>query len=189
MTVHVALASRRASASRADALAPSCRGLDFYAIDHSLKNLLPLYMEAPLVAHLSPHLAELGQVAGGRLHDCSDAAERHPPVLHARDAWGRDEEWIEYHPAYREMEQIAFGRFGIHAMCHRPGVLGWPAPMPPIAKYVFHYMFAQRRAARPLPRSDVVAGPLEPLSLRPVHDREGGRFRRRRSRPDGGARR
>jgi acyl-CoA dehydrogenase len=143
MTVPTALASRRASAARAEALAPNCRGLDFYDIDHSLRNLLPHYMDAPLLAHLSPHLAALGQIAGGELCDYSDAAERHPPVLHARDACGRDEEWIEYHPAYREMERIAFGRFGMHAMCHRAGVLGWPAPMPPIAKYVFHYVFAQ----------------------------------------------
>src|SRR5262249_30420755 len=98
---------------------------------------------ARLAALLEPHLAALGELAGAELHDLSDAAERHPPVLHARDACGRDEEWVEYHPAYREMERIAFGRFGIHAMCHRAGVLGWPAPMPPIAKYIFHYLFAQ----------------------------------------------
>ena len=64
-------------------------------------------------------------------------------MLHPRDGYGRDEEWVEYHPAYREMESIAFGKFGMHAMCNRGGVLGWPTPMPPIAKYVFHYLFAQ----------------------------------------------
>jgi acyl-CoA dehydrogenase len=137
------LASRTASADRAEALAPSCRGLNYYAIDDSLQGLLSLYMSGPLLAHLAPHLDALGELAGNRLHDLSEAAERHPPVLHARDRCGRDEEWIEYHPAYREMEQIAFGRFGMHAMSHRAGVLGWPAPMPPIAKYVFHYLFAQ----------------------------------------------
>jgi acyl-CoA dehydrogenase len=100
-------------------------------------------MEAPLLAHLVPHLKELGELAGGRLHDLSDQAERHQPVLHPRDGYGRDEEWVEYHPAYREMESIAFGKFGMHAMCNRAGVMGWPSPMPPIAKYVFHYLFAQ----------------------------------------------
>src|SRR5882757_6244842 len=139
----VDLASRDASARRASALAPTCRGLNYYAIDRSAQDLLPLYMDAPLLAHLQPHLAELGELAGGRLHDLSDQAERHPPVLHPRDSFGRDEEWVEYHPAYRDMEAIAFGRFGLHAMGHRAGVLGWPAPMPKIAKYVFHYLFAQ----------------------------------------------
>jgi alkylation response protein AidB-like acyl-CoA dehydrogenase len=41
------------------------------------------------------------------------------------------------------MEAIAFGRFGMHAMTHRGGVLGWPTPMDPISKYAFHYVFAQ----------------------------------------------
>lgn len=143
MTIHVDLASRDASARRSAALAPTCRGLNYYALDRSVRDLLPHYMEAPLLAHLEPHLAELGELAGGRLHDLSDQAERHQPVLHPRDGYGRDEEWIEYHPAYREMESIAFGKFGMHAMCNRGGVLGWPSPMPPIAKYVFHYLFAQ----------------------------------------------
>jgi acyl-CoA dehydrogenase len=134
---------RMASGAGAEALAPSCRGLNYYAIDRSLRGLLPLSIDAPLLAHLEPHLDELGALAGGRLGDLSEAAERHPPRLHPRDRCGRDEEWIEYHPAYREMEQIAFGRFGLHAMTHRAGVLGWPAPLPPVAKYVFHYLFAQ----------------------------------------------
>jgi alkylation response protein AidB-like acyl-CoA dehydrogenase len=138
-----ALATRAASAARSANLAPSCAGLNFFAIDQSLQSLLPLYMEAPLLAHLRPHLDALGELGGGRLGELSDAAERHQPVLHQRDRFGRDEEWIEFHPAYHEMEAIAFGRFGMHAMSHRPGVLGWPKPMPPIAKYVFHYLFAQ----------------------------------------------
>jgi alkylation response protein AidB-like acyl-CoA dehydrogenase len=137
------LAARAASARRADTLAPTCQGLNYFEIDHSLRSLLPLRMEAPLLAHLEPHLHELGALGGGRLGELSDTAEHHPPQLQARDRYGRDEEWIDYHPAYREMERIAFGRFGMHAMTHRGGVLGWPEPMPPIAKYVFHYLFAQ----------------------------------------------
>jgi acyl-CoA dehydrogenase len=65
------------------------------------------------------------------------------PVLHPRDRFGRDADWIEFHPAYREMERIGFGEFGIHCMSRKAGVLGWPEPVPPIAKYVFQYIFAQ----------------------------------------------
>jgi len=143
MTIHVGLAGREASSQRSAALAPTCRGLNYYSIDQSVQDLLPLYMDAPLLAHLKPHLDELGELAGGKLYDLSDQAERHQPILHPRDGYGRDEEWVEYHPAYREMERIAFGQFGMHAMCNRGGVLGWPSAMPPIAKYVFHYLFAQ----------------------------------------------
>ena len=137
------LATRAGSARRSEQVAPSCRGLNFYDLDHNLRSLLPIYMDGPLLAHLQPHLSKLGELGGGRLGALSDIAERHTPVLHHRDSYGRDEEWVEFHPAYREMEAIAFGQFGMHAMSHKPGVLGWPEAMPPIAKYVLHYMFAQ----------------------------------------------
>lgn len=134
---------RAGSARRSEHVAPSCRGSNFYDIDSSLRGLLPLYMDGALLTHLEPHMTELGRLGGGRLGALSDLAERHTPILHHRDPFGRDEEWVESHPAYKEMEQIAFGRFGMHAMTHKPGVLGWHDVMPPIAKYVFHYLFAQ----------------------------------------------
>jgi acyl-CoA dehydrogenase len=126
-----------------DHVAPDCRGMNFYRADDAFRGLLDLYMEAALRAHLEPHLDRLGGLAGGRLDELADSADKHPPVLHPRDRFGRDEDWIEYHPAYREMERIAFSELGLHAMSHRAGVLGWPAPMPPIAKYGFQYLFVQ----------------------------------------------
>jgi alkylation response protein AidB-like acyl-CoA dehydrogenase len=127
----------------AEHVAPDCRGLNFYAIDGALRALLPLYLPPALGAHLEPHLQRLGELAGGRLDALAETAERHPPVLHPRDRYGRDEPWIEFHPAYHEMERIAFGEFGLHAMGHRGGVLGWPEPLPPVAKYAFQYLFTQ----------------------------------------------
>ena len=63
--------------------------------------------------------------------------------MHQRDAFGRDEDWVEFHPAYREMEKIALERFGIHCMSRRAGTFGLDAPVPPLAKYAFQYLFAQ----------------------------------------------
>lgn len=132
---------RRPEAS--PAVAPDCRGLNFYRIDPAFRALLDLYVEPALRAHVEPHFDALGALAGGCLDELAAAADRHPPVLHPRDRLGRDEEWIEYHPAYRAMEEIAFGRFGLHAMSHRGGVLDWPEPLPPIVKYGFQYLFVQ----------------------------------------------
>ena len=144
MTAHLAPQSALAIAARgSEHIAPDCRGLNFYDIDASLRGLLPLYLPAPLLAHLEPHLRHLGELAGGRLDELADQADKHPPELRPRDRYGRDEAWIEYHPAYREMERIAFGEFGLHAMTHRGGVLGWPEPFPPLAKYAFQYLFTQ----------------------------------------------
>ena len=38
-----------------------------------------------------------GALAGGRLDEAGQAADKHPPVLNARDRFGRDEDWIDYH--------------------------------------------------------------------------------------------
>ena len=126
-----------------DWIAPDCAGMDFFAADPGLRDLLEVYLPATLLGQFMPHFQRLGQLAGGRLDELARVADRHPPVLHARDRFGRDEEWIEYHPAYREMEQIAFGDFQFHAMSHRGGMLGVDRPLPPVAKYAFQYLFVQ----------------------------------------------
>ena len=133
----------RPSKTGSDHVAPDCRGMNFYRADSAFQSLLGLYMEPSMRDHLAPHYDRLGELAGGRLDELADAADKHPPVLHPRDRFGRDEDWIEYHPAYREMERIAFGDFGFHAMSHRGGVLGLRDPMPAIAKYGFQYLFVQ----------------------------------------------
>jgi acyl-CoA dehydrogenase len=133
----------RAAKRGSDWIAPDCAGQDFFALDHGLRDLLTLYLPPTLHDALLPHYRRLGALAGGRLDELARVADRHPPVLHPRDRFGRDEDWIEYHPAYRAMEEIAFGDFQFHAMSHRAGVLGQDAPLPPVAKYAFTYLFVQ----------------------------------------------
>jgi acyl-CoA dehydrogenase len=120
-----------------------CRGQNFYRIDPALRQLLGLYLETNVRETLEPHFDRLGALAGGRLDELAYIADKNPPILHARDRHGRDQDWIEYHPAYREMEDIAFRDFQFHAMSHRGGVLGLDKPLPPVAKYAFTYLFVQ----------------------------------------------
>jgi alkylation response protein AidB-like acyl-CoA dehydrogenase len=124
-------------------LAAECSGLDFFSIDRGLQDLLQLYLTPRHHRHLLPHFKRLGVLAGGRLDELARTADQNPPVLHARDRFGRDEDFIVYHPAYRAMEEIAFGDFQFHAMSHRAGVLGLDAPLPAPAKYAFQYLFVQ----------------------------------------------
>lgn len=124
-------------------LLPDTRGLDLWARDPALQQLLDLYLPAELYDHLRPHLARLGAMVTTRLDDLAHAADRHPPALHQRDRHGRDRPWIEKHPAYRELERIAFEELGLAAMSHRGGVLGWPAPIPPVGKYALTYLLVQ----------------------------------------------
>jgi acyl-CoA dehydrogenase len=124
-------------------IARDCAGLNFYQIDSGLRDLLPLYLADDDYRQLAPHFHRLGALAGGRLDELARIADKNPPVLHARDRFGRDEDWIDYHPAYREMESIAFGDFQFHAMSHRDGALGAGQPLPAVAKYALQYLFVQ----------------------------------------------
>src|SRR5580698_7844197 len=124
-------------------LAPDIHGQNFYAIDRQFQDLMSLYMEPGLRAAMTPHFDRLGALGGNRLDELAMIADKHPPVLQPRDRFGRDEDWIDYHPSYREMEKIAFEDFGMHAMSHRAGVLGMTEPAHPLVKYGITYLFVQ----------------------------------------------
>jgi len=129
--------------SGADWVAPDCHGENFYHLDKGFQALLKFYMAPDLHAHMAPHLERLGGLAGGKLDDLSRTADAHPPVLHARDRFGRDEDWIEYHPAYKEMERMAYEDFALNRMSHKPGAFDWPEKLGPLAKYAVQYLFVQ----------------------------------------------
>ena len=131
------------AADRPGLLAPDTTGMNFYRADPALTDLLRIHLSDNLFRHIEPHLDRLGALAGGHLDECARLADRHVPVLHQRDKFGRDVQWIEYHPAYRELERAAFGEFGIHAMSIRKGILGWPDKYPVLAKHAFTFLFNQ----------------------------------------------
>ncbi|WP_050422997.1 acyl-CoA dehydrogenase family protein [Bradyrhizobium tropiciagri] len=131
------------SASQPGLLAPDTTGMNFYRADPALTDLLKLHLPEALFRHIEPHLDRLGGLAGGTLDECARLADRHTPVLHQRDKFGRDVQTIEYHPAYREIEKAAFGEFGIHALSIRKGIMGWPDKYPVVAKHAFTFLFNQ----------------------------------------------
>src|SRR5438445_300395 len=140
---HDVTAKASDSRSPAGLLAPDTSGMNFYRADPALMDLLRIHVPDALFRHIEPHLDRLGALAGGHLDECARLADRHVPVLHQGDRFGRDAQWIEYHPAYRELERAAFGEFGIHAMSIRKGILGWPEKYPVVAKHAFTFLFNQ----------------------------------------------
>ena len=141
------------SPQNAHRLAPDCAGMDFFAMDAGLRQLLPLYLPESDLGQMLPHFRRLGVLAGGRLNELAIVADRPGPELHPRTRWGEDEDWVEYHPAYQEMEHIAFGDFQFHAMGHRGGAFGRDTPVPPAVKYVFQYLFVQAEFGQMCPIS------------------------------------
>jgi alkylation response protein AidB-like acyl-CoA dehydrogenase len=141
---------------------PDSRGINLFHADPDYAGLLQHYLEPKLYAHLLPHFERLGALAGDELDRLAAAADRNPPVLHQRTRSGEDRQWIEKHPAYRRLEEVAFGEYGLAAMSHRGGVLGWPAPLPPIAKYALTYLYVQAEfgACCPLSMTDALTRTL-----------------------------
>jgi acyl-CoA dehydrogenase len=114
---------------------PDSRGLNLFEADPSYCGLLELHLEPKLCAHLVPHFTRLGAMAGAELDELALEADKNSPVLLAQR--------IQKHSSYEKLEEVAFGEFGLAAMSHRGGVLGWPEPMPPAAKYALTYLYVQ----------------------------------------------
>ncbi|MCX7272666.1 MAG: acyl-CoA dehydrogenase family protein [Burkholderiales bacterium] len=132
-----------ATAAAGATAVPDARGINLYRADPMAAALFAAYLPASLMAHLAPHFERLGALAGGRLDELASLADKHPPTLSVRSRTGVDESRIDKHPAYVEMERLGFTDFGLAALSHRGGVLGWPEPMPPAAKYALTYLFVQ----------------------------------------------
>jgi acyl-CoA dehydrogenase len=116
---------------------PDSRGLNLFHADASYRGLLELHLERRLFEHLLPHFEELGAMAGAELDELALQADKNPPQLDA----GRQR--VEKHASYRRLEEVAFGKYGLAAMSHRGGVLGWKQPLPPAAKYALTYLYVQ----------------------------------------------
>ncbi len=137
------MATPFSSATPAQDAMPTTRGLNFYLEDRNFQLLCESVMDAETFARAAPHLTALGEIAGDELDELAAVADRNPPTLRAWDEQGRRVDEVVRHPAYLQMEEIAFGRFGLAAMAHRPGVLGWPDRVPQVVKYALSYLFAQ----------------------------------------------
>ncbi len=122
---------------------PDRSGVNIFDDDAEMQSLLRLYLPADLHSHLLPYFKALGAGAGGPLDALAQSADKNPPTLTHRTRTGENEQKIVKHPDYLALEKIAFADYGLAAMSHRAGVLGWPQVLPPVAKYALTYLFVQ----------------------------------------------
>lgn len=132
-----------AQASAAAHPVPDRGHVNYYTSDSELQQLLALYLPADLYAHLQPYFERMGELAGGAVDDWALEADRNPPTLEMRSRSGKEQQRIVKHPAYVEMEKVAYQQFGLAAISHREDMLGWKGKMPPIVKYALTYLFVQ----------------------------------------------
>ena len=152
---------------------PDQQGVNLFTSDPQLLQLLGVYLPAELLAHLRPRLERLGELAGGRLDELAGIADRHPPTLEHRSRAGLDRQRILKHPAYVEMERLAFGEFALAAISHRDDVLGWQGAMPPAVKYALTFLFVQAEFGLccPVSMTDSLARTLKKFGARELVER------------------
>lgn len=133
--------------------------MNFVQRDPALRGLLDRLLPGADRDHLEPKLVELGAIAAGELDRCAAIADANPPQLRQYAPDGERVDTIGFHPSYHRMAELAFGEFGLAAMSHRPGVLGWSKPVPHVVKYALSYVFVQAEfgLACPLSMTDSAA--------------------------------
>ena len=117
--------------------------MNFADRDPALRPLLDQLLPAEDRARVEPVLDDLGAVAATELDELAATADRNPPALKQFAPDGARVDEVEFHPSYDRMCELAFGRFGLNAMSHRPGVFGWPTRVPHSVKYALSYVFVQ----------------------------------------------
>lgn len=133
--------------------------VNFADRDPALRPLLDRLLTADDRARVEPLLAELGALAAGDLDRQAALADAHPPRLVPYAPDGTRVDAIEYHPAHDRAASLAYERFGLAAMSHRPGVHGWPTKIPHTVKYALSYLYVQSEfgMACPLSMTDSAA--------------------------------
>ena len=97
----------------AGSVIPDSRGINLYRADRDAAALFAHYLPDALFRHLEPTFDRLGGLAGGRLDELAGIADRNSPILSVRRRTGEDCNVVEKHPAYVEMERMAFSEFGL----------------------------------------------------------------------------
>jgi hypothetical protein len=119
-----AVAARRAGFARPESL----------RADPSYRGLLDLHLGSTS-AHLHAALHAIGAMAGADLDELALVADKESACSCRNRAFKSE--------PYKKLEEVAFGKYGLAAMSHRGGVLGWPEPLPPAAKYALTYLYVQ----------------------------------------------
>jgi alkylation response protein AidB-like acyl-CoA dehydrogenase len=144
-------------------LMPDTGGINFFSADPDLSYLLRRHLSAEDYERAQSILTEMGAVASQRMDQLAEDANRQGPVLIQYDKKGQRVDEIVFHPAYHELERIAYQDFAIAACSHRKGALGWPGHVPQPVKFAIGYLGMQAESGVfcPVSMTDALARVLE----------------------------
>jgi acyl-CoA dehydrogenase len=154
-------------------LMPETSEINFYTADPDLPFLLHQSLSTEDFERAQDILTELGEIASKRMDKLAEVANRQGPVLQQFDKRGERVDKVIFHPAYHELEHIAYEDFAIAACCHREGALGWPGKVPQPIKFALGYLGMQAESGVfcPVSMTDALARVLERYASEPLKRR------------------
>ena len=154
-------------------LMPDTSGINFFTADPDLSFLLQRHLSEEDYERALLILTDMGAVASQRMDELAQIANRQGPVLKQFDKRGQRVDEVIFHPAYHELERIAYQDFAIAACSHRDGALGWPGKVPQAVKFALGYLGMQAEAGVfcPVSMTDALARVLERYGSEPLKRR------------------
>ena len=152
---------------------PDTRGINFYTADPDLSYHMRQSLSTEDFERAQGILSRMGEVASQRMDELAQVANRQGPVLIQYDKRGQRIDEVVFHPAYHELERIAYEDFAIAACTHREGALGWPGKVPQQVKFALGYLGMQAEAGVfcPVSMTDALARVLERHASEPFRRR------------------
>jgi len=152
---------------------PDTRGINFYSADPDLSFLLREHLSAEDYERAQRILTAMGAVASQKMDELAEIANRQGPVLVQYDKKGQRVDEVVFHPAYHELERIAYQDFAIAACSHREGALGWPGRVPQPLKFALGYLGMQAESGVfcPVSMTDALARVLARYASEPLKRR------------------
>src|SRR5215467_76536 len=149
--------------STLDSLMPTTEGINFFGADPDLSFLLRWHLSTVDYERAETILSGMGAIASQKMDRLAEEANRQGPVLVQFDKKGRRVDEVVFHPAYHELERVAFQDFAIAACSHREGALGWQGRIPQPVKFALGYLGMQAEAGVfcPIAMTDALARLLE----------------------------
>src|SRR6266705_863088 len=154
-------------------LMPETGGITFFSADPDLSFILMRDLSAEDFEQAQTILAEIGAVASQKMDSLAEVANRQGPVLMQFDKKGQRIDEVIFHPAYHELERIAYQDFAIAACSHREGIFGWPGKVPQPVKFALGYLGMQAESGVfcPVAMTDALVRVFEQYASEPLKQR------------------
>jgi alkylation response protein AidB-like acyl-CoA dehydrogenase len=146
-----------------DNLMPETDGINYFSADPDLAFILGRHLSIEDFERAESILFEMGALASQKMDSLAEEANRQGPVLVQFDKKGKRIDEVVFHPAYHELERIAYQDFAIAAGSHRDGALGWQGRIPQTVKFALGYLGMQAESGVfcPIAMTDALARVLE----------------------------